>query len=59
VARRTDSAAIVAGALIAAFGVVLLLDASGSLDLKLSGLGPLAALIVGATLLASGLSRRG
>jgi hypothetical protein len=50
---------LVAGVLVAAFGVVLLLDASGDLDLRFGALAPIAALICGATLLASGLSRRG
>lgn len=52
-----DRAALVAGLLIAAFGVVLLLDATGSLDLRFAALAPIAALICGATLLAAGLSR--
>jgi uncharacterized membrane protein YidH (DUF202 family) len=57
-ARRTDVAALVAGVLVAAFGVVLLLDAEGSLRLHFSALAPIAAFIVGATLLAAGLTRR-
>ena len=58
-ARRPNLPVLVAGVLIAAFGVVLLLDASGDLDLGFAALPPIAALICGATLLASGLSRRG
>ena len=58
-ARRTDLSSIVAGVLIAGYGVVLLLDASGVLRLRFAAYGPLAALLVGATLLVSGLTRRG
>lgn len=57
--RRTDLASVVAGVAVAGFGLVLLLDASGDLHLRFSGFGPLVALMVGATLLASGLTRRG
>jgi len=57
-ARRVDVAALVAGVLIAAFGVILLLDAAGSVNLHLVALGPIAALIAGATLLTAGLTRR-
>jgi hypothetical protein len=57
-ASRLDVAALVAGVLIAAFGLVLLLDASGVVDLRFVALGPVAALICGATLLAMGLTRR-
>ena len=56
-AERIDAATLVAGILVAAFGVVLLLDAGGTLHLRLAALAPIAALIVGATLLAAGLSR--
>jgi hypothetical protein len=58
-ADRVDMAALVAGALIALFGVVLLLDASGDLHLKFVALAPIAAFIAGATLLTAGLTRRG
>ena len=58
-ARRPNLPVLVAGVLVAAFGVVLLLDASGDLDLRFGALAPIAALICGGTLLASGLSRRG
>ena len=57
-AERIDLTALVAGLLIAAFGVVLLLDASGDLHLKFAAIPPIAALIVGATLLTAGLTRR-
>jgi hypothetical protein len=48
----------VAGLGLAVFGIVLLLDASGSIDLHLAALAPLACALVGAVLLASGLTRR-
>jgi hypothetical protein len=58
-ARRPDLATLVAGLLVAGFGVILLLDAESDLDFGFAALGPIAAFICGATLLASGLSRRG
>ena len=57
--RQLDMAALVAGALIAVFGVVLLLDASGDLNLRFAAICPIAACIAGATLLTAGLTRRG
>jgi hypothetical protein len=57
-ARRIDVAALIAGILVAAFGVALLLDAAGSLHLRFAVLLPVAAFICGATLLATGLTRR-
>ena len=56
--RRFDPTALVAGVLLALFGVVLLLDATGAIDLRFAALGPLACAVVGATLLTSGLTRR-
>lgn len=58
-ADRIDIPALVAGVLVAAFGVIILLDAGGDLDLSFAALGPIAAFICGATLLAMGLMRRG
>jgi len=58
-AKRLDMAALVAGALIAIFGVLLLLDSSGDVHLRFVALPPIAALIAGATLLSAGLTRRG
>jgi hypothetical protein len=58
-AERVDPAALVAGLMVTGFGVVLLLDATGVLNLRFAALAPIAALMIGATLLASGLSRRG
>jgi hypothetical protein len=49
----------VAGLVVGALGVVLLLDSRGALDLGLASLAPIACAAVGAVLVASGLSRRG
>jgi hypothetical protein len=57
--RRLDAPVLVAGLVVIAFGVVLLLDAGGQIHLTFAALGPLAAAAVGATLVASGLARRG
>jgi hypothetical protein len=48
----------VAGIGIAALGTLLLLDNEGSLDLRFGALAPITCAVVGAILLASGLSRR-
>jgi len=56
---RPELTSLVCGLLVALFGVVLLLDATGTLDLRFAALAPLACVLVGATLLASGLTRRG
>jgi hypothetical protein len=56
--RRADPAALVAGLGLIAFGVLLLLDRTGALDLRFSTLAPASCALVGATLLASGLTRR-
>jgi len=57
VADRPDPPVLVAGVLVAVFGVLLLLDAGGTLTLRLAALAPIAAFIAGATLLAAGLAR--
>jgi hypothetical protein len=57
--RPVDTASIVGGIVVATFGVILLLDATGALRLRFSAFGPIAAAMVGATLLATGLTRRG
>jgi hypothetical protein len=54
---RPDVTSVVAGASILAMGVVLLLDATGALDLRLSGFAPLACAVIGAILVASGMTR--
>jgi hypothetical protein len=56
-AEKLDLVALVGGILVALFGIVLLLDANGSLDLSFAALGPIAAFIGGATLLTLGLTR--
>ena len=56
-ARRPDPTSLVAGLALAAFGVVLLLDATGALDLRFAVLAPLACAVVGAILLTAGLTR--
>jgi hypothetical protein len=57
--RTFDPTALVAGVLVALFGVVLLLDATGTIDLHFAALAPLACAVVGAILLTSGLTRQG
>jgi hypothetical protein len=57
-ARRVDPATLVAGIAVIAFGVVLLLDAGGQIHLRFAALAPIAAFMLGATLVALGLSRR-
>jgi hypothetical protein len=54
---RTDLASLVAGLALIVLGAVLLADARDALDLRLAGAAPLVCAAVGATLLASGLSR--
>ena len=54
---RPDLTSLVAGMCVLVLGVVLLLDAGGTLDLRLSGFLPLACGAIGATLLASGMTR--
>jgi hypothetical protein len=56
--RAIDSSSLVAGLVLVAFGVVLLLDRSGSLRLTFGTMAPMAFAVVGAILLATGLSRR-
>jgi hypothetical protein len=56
---RADLVSLVAGLALLVLGAILLADARGALDLELGGAAPLACAAVGATLLASGLTRRG
>jgi hypothetical protein len=49
---------LVAGCVLAAFGVVLLLDRTGTIDLRFGSMAPMAFAVVGAVLLATGLTRR-
>ena len=53
-----DRPSLVAGVVLVAFGVVLLLDRSGTLQLSFGATAPMACFVIGAILLASGLSRR-
>ena len=52
-----DIPSLVAGIALLAFGAVLALDAGGAIELRFDWLGPLALGVVGAILLAVGLSR--
>jgi ribose/xylose/arabinose/galactoside ABC-type transport system permease subunit len=55
---RPDRLLLVAGCVLAAFGVVLLLDRTGTIDLSFGSMAPMAFGVVGAVLLATGLTRR-
>ena len=58
--RRTptpERLSLTAGLVLVVFGVVLLLDATGTLELSFGAMAPIAFGAVGAILLASGLSR--
>jgi hypothetical protein len=56
--RKPDPVALVAGLGLATLGTFLLLDNEGTLDLRFGALAPITIAVVGAILLASGLSRR-
>jgi hypothetical protein len=56
--RRPDPPSLVAGLGLLLLGGVLLADALDALDLRFAALAPLACAVVGAVLLASGLTRR-
>jgi hypothetical protein len=56
--RQIDRLSLVAGLVLVAFGVVLLLDRIDALRLTFATMAPMAFAVVGAILLASGLSRR-
>ncbi len=57
--ERPDRLLLVAGSVLAAFGVGLLLDRTGTIELSFGSTAPMAFAVVGAVLLASGLTRRG
>jgi hypothetical protein len=57
VLHRPDITSLVAGVCIAGLGVLLLLDAAGTFDLRFAVLGPAACAAIGAILLASGMTR--
>ena len=56
--RSPDPTSLVAGIAVLALGVLLLLDAGGTLDLRFAVLAPVACAAAGAILLASGMTRR-
>jgi hypothetical protein len=58
VTRSPDPTSLVAGIAVLALGVLLLLDASGTLELRFGVLAPVACAATGAILLASGTTRR-
>jgi hypothetical protein len=55
---RPDVGSLVAGAVVVALGVLLLLDGAGALDLRFAALAPVGCAALGAILLAAGLTRR-
>jgi hypothetical protein len=57
--RRPDVAALVAGVGLLLLGGLVLLDRTGELDLRFAVYTPVVCAVLGATLLAAGLSRRG
>jgi hypothetical protein len=57
VPAKPDITSLVAGACIAALGLLLLLDAAGSFDLRVGVFAPAACAACGAILLASGMTR--
>jgi hypothetical protein len=58
VTRSPDPTSLVAGVAVLALGVLLLLDAGGTLDLRFGVLAPVGCAAAGAVLLASGMTRR-
>jgi hypothetical protein len=57
VRRSPDLTSVVAGIAVLALGLLLLLDASGTFDLRFGVLAPAACAALGAILLASGMTR--
>jgi hypothetical protein len=56
--EHPDRLLLVAGCVIAVFGVVLLLDRTDMIELTFGSMAPMAFAVVGAVLLATGLTRR-
>ena len=56
--RRPNIASLVSGLALLALGILLVLDAQGTVDLGFAYVAPALLGVVGATLLASGLSSR-
>lgn len=57
VRRSADPTSLVAGIAVLALGLLLLLDATGTLELRFGVLAPAACAAMGAILLASGITR--
>lgn len=57
--ERLDIVSLVAGVAIIVIGIAVLLDRAGVLDMSFASLAPIALAVVGAILLASGLTRPG
>jgi hypothetical protein len=57
--ERLDIVSLVAGVAIAALGIAVLLDRTGVVDMGFAELAPIALAVMGAILLASGLTRAG
>jgi hypothetical protein len=57
--KRLDIVSLVAGVVIAALGIAVLLDRTGAVDMRFAELAPITLAVVGAILLASGLTRAG
>lgn len=55
---RPDRLLLVAGLVLAAFGVVLVLDRTDAIDLTFGAMAPMLFAVVGVILLATGLTRR-
>ena len=55
--RRPDLTSVVAGLCVIGLGVLLLLDATGTLELRFAVLAPAACAALGAILVASGMTR--
>jgi hypothetical protein len=58
VTRSPDPTSVVSGIAVLVLGILLLLDATGSLDLRFGVLAPVGCAATGAILLASGMTRR-
>ena len=56
--RRPDVPALVSGLAIIGFGVALLLNATGEVDMGFGSMAPVVCAALGATLIALGLGRR-
>jgi hypothetical protein len=57
--QRTDIVSLVAGVAITVIGIAVLLDRTGVLDMGFAALAPITLAVIGAILLASGLTRTG